>query len=195
MLSWTGRGEEAVAAAERARTIDPLSPYTNTCRGLAMLSSGRPGEAHRALLESLDIDSDHLYSLWLMTSTLGALGRTSEAVAVAEKSARLSGRNGFYLGWLAWACGIAGHHDRARSIIEELRSKPEGSYIQPLGMTQAFCGLGDVDSAFEWLERGLAVRDPLIANIDQPYLDPLRDDPRWPSVLERVGYLGGLPKG
>lgn len=195
MLSWIGRGEEAVAAAERARTIDPLSPYTNTCRGLAMLSSGRPDEAHRALLESLDIDSDHLYSLWMMTSTLGALGRTSEAVAVADKSARLSGHNGFYLGWLAWACGIAGQQGRARSIIDELRSKPEGSYIQPLGMIQAYCGLGDVDSAFEWLERGLAVRDPLIANVDQPYTSPLRDDPRWPSVLERIGYQDGRRPG
>ncbi len=195
MLSWIGRGEEAVAAAERALKIDPLSPYTHTSLGLALLSSGRPDEAHRALLESLDIDSDHLYSLWLMTSTLGALGRTSEAVAKAEKGARLSGRNGFYLGWLAWACGISGQHERARSIIEELRSKPEGSYIQPLGLVQAYCGLGDVDSAFEWLERGLTVRDPLIANIDQPYMKPLRDDPRWPSVLQRVGYLGGHRRG
>ncbi len=96
MLSWTGRGEEAVAAAERALKIDPLSPYTNTSFGLALLSSGRPDEAHQALLESLDIDSDHLYSMWMMTSTLGALGHASEAVAVAEKGARLSGRNGFY---------------------------------------------------------------------------------------------------
>ena len=190
MLSWTGRGEDAVSMAERARTIDPLSPYTNTCLGLALLSSRRPDDARQALLESLDIDSDHLYSIWMMTSTLGALGQLSEAVAVAEKGVQLSGRNGFYLGWLAWACGIAGQHDRVRSIIEELRSKPEGAYIQPLGMVQAYSGLGEVDSAFEWLDRGLAVGDPLIANIDQPYMDPLRDDPRWPSVLERVGYQG-----
>ena len=45
------------------------------------------------------------------------------------------------------------------------------------------------------MERGLAVRDPLIANVDLPYTGPLRDDPRWPSVPERVGYQGAKVSG
>jgi TolB-like protein/tetratricopeptide (TPR) repeat protein len=186
MLAWIGRGDEAVVIAEKARDMDPLSPYTNTSLGLALLSCNRREAALQALNESLDIDGDHLYSLWVMTSTLGALGRTSEAVLVAEKAALLSGRGGFYLGWLAWACGIDGQHDRVRSIIDELTSKAEGTYIQPFGLVLAYSGLGEIDSTFEWIERGIAVRDPLIADLTLPHMVALHDDPRWPSILERV---------
>ncbi len=188
MLSWTGRGGEAERVAMRAREIDPLSPYTNTALGHVLLDYGRPEEALESIGESLEIDGDHLYSLWMLTSALGALGRGSEAISVAEKSVSLSDRNGFYLGWLAWAYGVAGQTDRARAIIKELTSKPEGAYIQPIGLVQAYCGLGEIDSAFEWMERGLLVKDPFLADVRQPYLDPLRSDPRWPSVLQRIGH-------
>ncbi len=188
MLAWIGRGEEALRIARQACEIDPLSPYTNTILGHVLLDSGRREEAMESIGESLEIDEDHLYSRWVMTSTLGALGRYPEAITMAKKSVSLSGRNGFYLGWLAWAYGAAGQTDSARAIIEELTSRPEGAYVQPIGLVQAYCGLGEVDSAFEWMERGLLVKDPFLADSRQAYLDPLRNDPRWPSVLHRLGH-------
>ena len=50
---------------------------------------------------------------------------------------------------------------------------------------------GEVDEAFAWLEKSYSVRDsgtPLTKV--QPLLRNLRDDPRWPGLLEKIGLSG-----
>jgi len=47
---------------------------------------------------------------------------------------------------------------------------------------------GDKDRAFEWLERAYHQRDGGLAQITgDPLLAVLRDDPRWPVFLEKMG--------
>jgi hypothetical protein len=94
------------------------------------------------------------------------------------------------LGWLGWAHAIAGHCDRAKQIIDELQTKAEGGYVRPLGLVQIYSGLGDVDTAFGWLQKALAVGDPFAYLLNMPYMDPLRDDARFVGVRRRVGIPG-----
>jgi tetratricopeptide (TPR) repeat protein len=176
--------------ASRALEIDPLSPYTNASLGLALLAAGRLEDSLRALNEALDIDSDYLLALWILTATYGALGRYDDAVSVAERAAVLSERSSFYLGWLGWAYGLAGQRDRAERIVDELTSKSQGEYIRPIGMVQVNIGLGNIDEAVEWLETACTVGDPLTAHLSLPYMDPLRADPRFDAVRERLGIPG-----
>jgi hypothetical protein len=51
-----------------------------------------------------------------------------------------------------------------------------------------YAGLGELDSAFEWLERACDERNGNLAfmKVDAT-LDPLRSDPRFQNVLRRVG--------
>ena len=49
-------------------------------------------------------------------------------------------------------------------------------------------GLGDLDRAFEWLERAYAERDMAMVHLDtDPYFDPLRADPRFADLRSRMG--------
>ena len=49
--------------------------------------------------------------------------------------------------------------------------------------------LGDREAAFAALERAWQVRDSGLLDIKvNPYLDPLRSDPRYANLVERVGY-------
>jgi hypothetical protein len=51
-------------------------------------------------------------------------------------------------------------------------------------------GLGDNDRAFEWLEKGLAERDPNLLYLKQePEWDPIRDDPRFDELISRIPYF------
>ena len=100
LLAWTKRSDEAVRLASRAVKLDPLSPYTNASLGLVYLAAGRHEEAVGALNEALDIDSNNLLAIWLLTAASGAMGRFEEAVSLAERAAVLTERAGFYLGWL-----------------------------------------------------------------------------------------------
>jgi hypothetical protein len=45
------------------------------------------------------------------------------------------------------------------------------------------------DEAFDWLERGYAIRDPGVTYvIADRLMDNLHDDPRWPVFLKKMGF-------
>ena len=46
---------------------------------------------------------------------------------------------------------------------------------------------GDTDHALEWLEKGLRARDPNMPYLGVPFYDGLRSDPRFRSLMRRIG--------
>ena len=52
------------------------------------------------------------------------------------------------------------------------------------------CGWrGEIDRAFEWLERAYAQRDPGLAHsATDKLLAPLHDDPRWAPFMNKMGF-------
>ena len=187
MLATLSRHDEAIALATRAREVDPLSPYANTALGLAHVQAGRRHEALPILEESVNIDADFLYSLWVLGSTYGALGRRDESVAVFERAVALSGRGSYYLSWLGWAYGVAGRKPEAEKILAELTAGYPDQDVQPLMLMQVTSGLGDLDSAFAWLEESVAHGDPAASFIGFPPMDRLREDPRFGQIREALG--------
>ena len=143
-----------------------------------------------AINEAIEIDSDYLLTLWLLTATHGALGQFDEAVAVAERAAVISERSSYYLGWLGWAYGLAGRRGEAEKILEKLMSKPEGAYIGPIAVMQVHLGLAQIEEAFTWLDEAATVGDPLTTLLTLPFMDPLRGDLRFQQIRDRVG-IGG----
>jgi hypothetical protein len=55
-------------------------------------------------------------------------------------------------------------------------------------MATVFAGVGDSDTAFQWLEKAYAQRESQMAflNITRR-MDPLRSDPRFADLLRRMG--------
>ncbi len=190
LLATLSRHDEAIALAAHAQEVDPLSPYANTALGLALVQAGLRNEALPALEESINIDADFLYSLWVLGSTYGALGRNDEAVAVLEKAVTLSGRGAYYLSWLGWAYGVAGRKPEAEKILEELMVGFSNQDVQPFFLMQVHSGLGDLDSAFEWLEKSVAQGDPAASFIGFPPMDSLREDPRFDHTRKSLGLSG-----
>jgi serine/threonine-protein kinase len=190
MLATLSRHDEAIALATRAWEVDPLSPYANTALGLAHVQAGRREEALPILEESVNIDAGFLYTLWVLGSTYGALGRFDESVAVFEKAVALSGRGSYYLSWLGWAYGVAGRKPEAETILAELTAGYPDQEIQPAMLMQVSSGLGDLDSAFAWLEESVAHGDPAAGFIGFTPMDPLRGDSRFGRIREALGIPG-----
>ena len=46
---------------------------------------------------------------------------------------------------------------------------------------------GDVDAAFEWLDRTIDDGQPTLGIRTEPLLGNLFDDPRWDPLLARIG--------
>ena len=51
----------------------------------------------------------------------------------------------------------------------------------------AYAYRGEVDAAFAWLDRAIENRDSgLTYALAEPYVPPLRSDPRWEAFLRRL---------
>lgn len=82
----------------------------------------------------------------------------------------------------------------AASIIVRHKVK-EQRPIPAINITGVYAGLGDVDKAFEWLERAYEERNSALTSLKvNSALDNLRSDPRFNHLLERVGLTQTGPR-
>jgi len=85
---------------------------------------------------------------------------------------------------------VSGKQEAARDIISQLQKMSGDRYISSLYMATIYTGLGDKDQAFAWLDKAYEEHcDFLVYLPTDPMADPLRNDPRFPALLERLGLM------
>jgi TolB-like protein/DNA-binding SARP family transcriptional activator len=179
-----GRLHEALTEAHAARRSDPLAPAVSTILGRIYVNAGQPDDAIRYLEEALqlspllDIAYQQLGHAYLQK------GLHAEAIAALERATEMSG--GRDAAHLAYAHAVAGDTIAARRILANLLAAP-GPATEPFGLALAYAGLGDIDEAFRWLERGFDIRAPFMhATRITPSFQLLHSDSRWQDVLRRM---------
>jgi len=103
------------------------------------------------------------------------------------KLATTLGKTPLILRDLAWAYAAIGEKDKANAILADLLRNAQSEYISPYSIGVVQAALGEIDKAFQNLERALTERDSQITYLSlDPELDALRSDPRFQSLLERL---------
>ena len=92
---------------------------------------------------------------------------------------------------------LAGDVDAAKGILQDLEALhlerlSEGGYVDPSVFWPAYAALGELDSAFAWLQEGVKAGSWATVYLGvSPWADPLRNDPRYQTALDQIG-LGHL---
>lgn len=61
------------------------------------------------------------------------------------------------------------------------------SYVPPTSFAWTYLGLGQIDEAFIWMDRAVDAPDRMMSPIKSyPFFDPLRNDPRFKSLLQKM---------
>jgi len=82
----------------------------------------------------------------------------------------------------------SGHPAEARVALGELLQANRREPVAAVYVASAYASIGDRDQAFAWLERAYAEHpSELISLKIVPEWDPLRGDPRFQRLLERIG--------
>lgn len=117
------------------------------------------------------------------------LGDVDAAVESFSTAARLMDGAPVAISDVGVALARAGREIEAREIIVELEAA-EGYVSAPL-IAQLYANLGDADAAFRLLEQGLEDGDRGVVFLKiNPLYDPIRDDPRFDDLLERLNLSG-----
>jgi TolB-like protein/DNA-binding winged helix-turn-helix (wHTH) protein/Tfp pilus assembly protein PilF len=183
-----GRIDDAIAASNRARELDPFSLSISAQRGFLLENARRYSEAIEQLLAVIRMDPNHYQAYWILGHTYAANGQHQEAIAASEKAVELSERTPGALGILGLAYGLAGRKAEANQILNELLKLNESRYVTPAALVNVYIGLGDKDQAFAWLEKAYQEKSNYVAFLKVfPILDSIRSDPRFPDLVRRIG--------
>ena len=72
-------------------------------------------------------------------------------------------------------------------MIKEWREAEKLDYVMIYWLACTFAQLGDRDAAFAELERSYKARDWFLQRLKtDPFMEPLRGDPRYPAMLKRL---------
>ncbi len=192
----TGRIEEAIAELERAVESDPLSSEMRAWFGV-MLWLGR--QYNRAIEQAqliIEIEPAGVLGPYLLGNFCRENAMFDEAIAAYRKAVECSGGSTMVLGWLGLALGQSGNTSEARGVLDGLhRGAEAGVYVPPTSFAWTYLGLGDVDSTFHWLDRAVEAWDHMLTPIlTYPFLDPIRSDPRYAALLQKI-KMRPLPAG
>ena len=95
------------------------------------------------------------------------------------------------IGSCVWALGVVGQTDEARRLVQTLEHSPSGLWLDPTIMGNAYGGLGDINRAIAWYEKGLEQRAPNMVYMKGGVMyDAARADPRFQALLRRMNFPG-----
>ncbi|HEY6000727.1 MAG TPA: protein kinase [bacterium] len=185
LASLRGRFDEAIELFRRSLEHDPLSPSAYINLGLACHAAGRLDESIEAYGKALEISPERAVARSYFALALADERRDGEALAVAAREPAEEHRL-FSLAVVHHAAGRAAESDRALAALVERHADSMAYQI-----AEVYAGRGDVDRAFEWLERAYAAQDPGLSELNlSPRLRALHGDPRWAALRARMGFPG-----
>ena len=187
-LAYTGRSAEALPIAQRAIRLDPLSLRAQVNLGVVWNMARRYDDAVSQFERTLDLDSGYAMTHAMLGLTYVYKNMPERAVAELVLARKAGGDRPDLIALHGYALARAGRTEEALATIDELRrvSKPRDPYA--FQMAVVYIGLGDKNRAFEWLQRAVDARAwelPMLKA--DPFFDPLRSDPRFAPLVDRLG--------
>jgi serine/threonine-protein kinase len=186
----------ATAALERAQELDPLNVWVKVRLAFVDWYRGQDEDAIARFQRILELEPD----LWIAYSGLQLAcfqaGRTVEAFQAGERALALGGdRVAAHLGTFGAVCAGTGRTDRAREVLAQLEDRAGRGHASSVWIAGIHANLGDLDAAFELLDRAVAERDGSLIYLSvAPMLHgPLQADPRYAHLLRTMGLEHRLP--
>jgi serine/threonine-protein kinase len=176
---------QALDEAQQAVALDPLSPFMHGRLGLVRVAARQYGLAMEACRRAVELAPGVWWLHWFHATALFAGGRRGEALRQAHRVYEQV-HQPLIVGGMSLFWGLSRRRKRAKELLVELEAMACTGYVPPSAFAMAYIGLGD-DRAFEWLEKAIDGRDPIVTHLpSMPLYDGLRGDPRFPDLLARM---------
>jgi serine/threonine-protein kinase len=186
-LNEVGRFAEALTEMRRAQALDPLVLVHEANVGRSFYFARQFDQSVEAFQNLVRRESNYWIGHALLGQTYLAQNRYADAIRELERARRLSPETPRNLGVLGDAYGRAGRRRDAQALADQLARLGQSQYVSPVYTAMIRSGLGDNRGAIAALEQALADRSDwmILLNVD-PAFDPLRNEPAFRDLLQRV---------
>jgi len=182
-----GQPEDALDEIRRARELDPLSPIMNVAVARFEYSARRYSKAVEEARKAMEMDPQFSRPHLALGYAYALQRHPKEAKAEFEQALQLSNRSPLTLSIAGAGLGFLGETDEARKLLQELSEISRKRYVAPWMPGLIYAGMGEEDSAVEYFESALQERALPPWYLRDPLLDSIRSNPRFQSILQRMG--------
>lgn len=185
-LARLGRSPEAISEAERGLQLDPISLVAHHTVAYCYYNARQYDRALDQIRKAseLNLVSPDSWVHWI----LGIIYREKGNYEKAIEEFRILPDSPHVLGHMGNAYARAGQRAEASETVSKLKEYVQKDGVGTYEIALVYAGLGDKDEAFAWLEKSYKVHDEGLTWLKlDPGVDPLRSDPRFQSLLHRVG--------
>jgi predicted Zn-dependent protease len=207
---------EGLSELKRAKELSPANPTANDLLARIIVYLGRVDEAERQARHAVELDPLSTVTQANLARVLFYAGKLDEADAVARKSAELAPTGAANHRWqvlvaaqrgdgeaalreaqlepdegyrrfeLAIAQYAVGDRQAADAALADLIAKAREGFAYQIA--EVYAVRGEKDKAFEWLQISFDDRDAgMLSLLVDPLLRGLHDDPRYKSLLAKLG--------
>ncbi len=181
----TGRHAEAIAATQALIALEPTTAQWRSDIAWSYWSSGDSAAARASLLHAIAVDSTFYEAYDLLGMVESDAGDFPASARYHQRAIEVAGGD-YWVRQFSEAVLYRAQGDLAgvRRVLRELEGDPR--YAQRAVLSYL---VGDTDATYALLERAIETRDGDVLWVltSIPYLYPLRHEPRYQALLERMG--------
>jgi TolB-like protein len=183
-LPWLVDGDPVLSIADRFVKLDPLNALAHLARGKCIFLGRNFKGSLRPYNQALALAPQRNFTRYLISSNLILLNRLGEARAML---ASMGSYDVFRRTNEAILAVREADSVKARALIARIRADyGETSNFQ---CAQIFAQLGDAEGAFAALDQAISgATADLYFLKREPFLDPIRLDPRFAVLLKRLNF-------
>jgi len=183
-----GRLDEGFAESQLYLELDPQWPRPYECIAYNLTLTGQAEQALAYAQRAIEIDPTFYAGHTTLGDVYVGLGRLEEATDAYRAAQGLSeGPFSMASLSLAFVAATSGRLAEAEAIMQGL--EVEATEYSSFMVAAVHAALGDAERAFEQLEAAYRNKEWWMTTIKiHPWLDPLRDDPRFDDIVRRMNF-------
>jgi TolB-like protein/Tfp pilus assembly protein PilF len=188
-LGLLGRCQEAISEARAAYDLDPLSMIIREGVGYMHMICRDYPRAAAVYREITDMDPDFYKGYSSLGRVLSLMGKHDLALDSLERARKLGGDVPSILAASGDVLARTGRVAEARVYLQKLTELSQTRWVPASSFAILHLGLGDYPAALTFLETATDRRELSVTALKvHPLYDPLRSEPRFQRLLERIGF-------
>ena len=187
-LPLVGRLQDGIAEVRRALELDPLRVEYFGWATRMLLYAGDYDAAIAQGAETFEIDEKYGRGFVFVGSAYLAKGDAEQALSWFQRGQSLDTAVRSYDAMIVRALAALGRREEAEEILARLEAESRQQYVRAEYLAMGHAAVGDLDRAFEALERAYQARSGglIYLHLDPGYA-PLRGDLRYDELVQRIG--------
>lgn len=188
-LTFMARFEEAIRSYQSALERDPFSLQINMNLATTYYLRGEYDRAINHLDKTSELEPNYMPTHFVAGCVYIQQGRLEEAIAEFQFIYKMDEEAYLALGFMGYAHALAGQRAEAETLLNVLQEISQRKYVSPYSMLVIHLALGPDERVWELLERLYLERNDWLVWLKvSPELKNVRNDPRFKSLMRRIGF-------